>query len=40
MGRCKNCDKLKRKGAPIVKWDVLPPKEKESSMGVIRYERN
>lgn len=40
MGRCKNCDKLKRKGAPIVKWDVLPPKEKESSMGVIRYERS
>lgn len=39
MGRCKNCDKLKRNGLPIVEWSVLPPQDRKIATGVVRYEK-
>ena len=38
VGRCKVCDKQKRRGEPYVKWDVAPPQDKIKG-GMVRCEK-
>lgn len=40
VGRCKFCDKQKRRGEPYIKWEIAPPLDKvKQGGGGIRYEK-
>lgn len=38
VGRCKVCDKQKRRGEPYIKWDIAPPQNKIKG-GLVRCEK-